>query len=190
MREQAVFALGQIRDRRAVEPLISALKDPAPDVREQAAFALGQIRDKAAVDALMVAVKDADKDVREQVVFALGQLRDPESDRRAHDRAQRSERRRPQAGGVRPRTTRSITPDALPAVASRPPRAVAFVRGAGFLAGGSMSPLTVFIRTLAKSTAIFLGAGLIFLNPSLDLLTGSTPGDRAEESGRGRPPTR
>ena len=32
-----------------------------------------------------------------------------------------------------------------------------------------MSPLTVFIRTLAKSTAIFLGAGLIFLNPSLRL---------------------
>ena len=32
-----------------------------------------------------------------------------------------------------------------------------------------MSPLTVFLRTLAKSTAIFLGAGLIFLNPSLDV---------------------
>jgi HEAT repeat protein len=32
-----------------------------------------------------------------------------------------------------------------------------------------MSPLTVFLRTLAKSTAIFLGAGAIFLNPSLEL---------------------
>ena len=31
-----------------------------------------------------------------------------------------------------------------------------------------MSPLTVFLRTLFKSSAIFLGAGLIFLNPSLD----------------------
>ena len=28
-----------------------------------------------------------------------------------------------------------------------------------------MSPLTVFIRTLTKSSAIFLGAGVIFLNP-------------------------
>ena len=37
-----------------------------------------------------------------------------------------------------------------------------------------MSPLTVFIRTLAKSTAIFLGAGLIFINPSLSL-TGTRP---------------
>ena len=33
-----------------------------------------------------------------------------------------------------------------------------------------MSPLTVFLRTLAKSTAIFLGAGVIFLNPTLDLV--------------------
>ena len=31
-----------------------------------------------------------------------------------------------------------------------------------------MSPLTVFLRTLIKSSAIFLGAGAIFLNPSLD----------------------
>ena len=31
-----------------------------------------------------------------------------------------------------------------------------------------MSPLTVFLKTLAKSSAIFLGVGLIFLNPSLE----------------------
>ena len=48
-----------------------------------------------------------------------------------------------------------------------------------------MSPLTVFLRTLAKSTAIFLGAGAIFLNPSLDLR--QPRGHRAEESrGGGR----
>ena len=52
-----------------------------------------------------------------------------------------------------------------------------------------MSPLTVFIRTLAKSTAIFLGAGLIFLNPSLSL-TGTRAGDRAEELRPRRPPMR
>ena len=31
-----------------------------------------------------------------------------------------------------------------------------------------MSPLTVFLRTLAKSSAVFFGAGFIFLHPSLD----------------------
>src|SRR5215218_358605 len=35
-----------------------------------------------------------------------------------------------------------------------------------------MSPLTVFLRTLAKSTAIFLGAGAIFLNPALEMSGG------------------
>ena len=32
-----------------------------------------------------------------------------------------------------------------------------------------MTPLTVFFRTLMKSSAIFLGAGYIMLHPSLDL---------------------
>ena len=51
VREQAAFGLGQLRDRRAVEPLINALKDQNADVRQQAAFALGQIRDRSAVPA-------------------------------------------------------------------------------------------------------------------------------------------
>jgi HEAT repeat protein len=33
-----------IRDPRAIDPLIAALKDPNADVRQQAVFALGQIR--------------------------------------------------------------------------------------------------------------------------------------------------
>jgi len=32
-----------------------------------------------------------------------------------------------------------------------------------------MTPLTVFFRTLVKSSAIFLGAGYIMLHPSIDL---------------------
>ena len=43
VREQAAFALGQLRDPRAIDGLTSALKDPSADVRQQAAFALGQL---------------------------------------------------------------------------------------------------------------------------------------------------
>jgi HEAT repeat protein len=43
VRKQVVFALGQIRDPRAIEALTIALKDEISDVRQQAAFALGQI---------------------------------------------------------------------------------------------------------------------------------------------------
>jgi HEAT repeat protein len=40
VREAAAEALGQIRDARAVEPLIAALKDPYANVRKAAAEAL------------------------------------------------------------------------------------------------------------------------------------------------------
>ena len=43
MREQVVFALGQLRDPRAIDALTIALKDQNAEVRKQAAFALGQI---------------------------------------------------------------------------------------------------------------------------------------------------
>ena len=48
----------QMRDRRAVEPLVSSLKDAAADVREQAAFALGQLRDRAADELYGLRVRD------------------------------------------------------------------------------------------------------------------------------------
>ena len=74
VRQQAAFALGQIRDRAAVEALVIALKDSVSDVREQVAFALGQIRDPRAIDGLTAALKDSSADVRQQAAFALGQL--------------------------------------------------------------------------------------------------------------------
>jgi HEAT repeat protein len=43
VRQQAAFALGQIRDPRAIDGLTAALKDASADVRQQAAFALGQL---------------------------------------------------------------------------------------------------------------------------------------------------
>jgi HEAT repeat protein len=43
VREQVAFALGQIRDPRAIDALTGALKDTSKDVRQQAAFALGQL---------------------------------------------------------------------------------------------------------------------------------------------------
>ena len=39
-----------------------------------------------------------------------------------------------------------------------------------------MSPLTVFIRTLLKSSAIFIGTTAIFLNPRLEVSARPSPG--------------
>ena len=60
VREQAAFALGQIRDRRAVEPLISALKDCEPErARAGGVRARPDARSRSAIEALVIALKDA-----------------------------------------------------------------------------------------------------------------------------------
>ena len=64
-RHDAVLALGEAHDSRAVEPLCSILRGKhEPAVRSAAAWALGEIRDPAAVETLLVATGDSDYDVR------------------------------------------------------------------------------------------------------------------------------
>ena len=76
-RSDVAEELGWIRDPRAVEPLIAALKNPDLAVRKYAAMALGMIRDRRAVDPLIAALKDTDDGVRWNAVDALGKIGDP-----------------------------------------------------------------------------------------------------------------
>jgi len=71
----AAKALGEIKNPKAVEPLIVALKDENPGVREEAAKALVQIG-VPAVNVLIDALKDGDADVRERATWALGAIKD------------------------------------------------------------------------------------------------------------------
>lgn len=71
VRRAAAWALGQVGDMRAVNPLIAAFKDKDYYVREAAARALRQIRDTQAVEPLMAALKNEDSNVREAAVEAL-----------------------------------------------------------------------------------------------------------------------
>ena len=116
VREQAVFALGQIRDPRAVEPAHLRAQG-----RQRRGARAGRIRARPAarsraVEALVIALKDTDPDVREQVVFALGQIRDPRAIDALTLALKDANAERPPAGGVRPRSTRSITPPGMAAV--------------------------------------------------------------------------
>ena len=77
VRQAAAEALGEIKDPRAVEPLIAALKDEDSDVRAAAAYALGEIKDPRAVEPLIAALKDGDSDVRKAAAKALGEIKDP-----------------------------------------------------------------------------------------------------------------
>jgi HEAT repeat protein len=74
IRYQAAVALGIRGDRRAIGPLIAALKDPDPHIREKAAEALGRIGDSNAVEPLLAAYKDEYPDVRRSVILALTEI--------------------------------------------------------------------------------------------------------------------
>jgi len=73
----AAEALGDIRDNRAVEPLVTALKnDEFSGVRWKAAEALSKIG-APAVEALIGALRHDDDDVRWKAAVALGEIGDP-----------------------------------------------------------------------------------------------------------------
>jgi HEAT repeat protein len=52
VRAEAAEALGYIRDRRAVRPLLRVLQDPDPQIRYEAIFSLGNLGDRRALPAL------------------------------------------------------------------------------------------------------------------------------------------
>ena len=108
VREQAVFALGQLRDKRAAGALAGLIKDTDADVREQVVFALGQLRDVAAIDGLIGALRDAKPDVRQQAAFAL--RADSRRARGASPSSPRSRMKTPRcASRQRSRSARSAT---------------------------------------------------------------------------------
>ena len=76
VRQAAAESLGKIKDRRAVEPLIAALKDESFSVRQAAAEALGKIKDRRAVEPLSAALKDAEGPVRLAAAESLGKIKD------------------------------------------------------------------------------------------------------------------
>lgn len=74
VRDQSAWALGEIEDPEAVEPLLKALHDGDARVRARAAWALGEIEHPSAVSGLVTALNDSDAAVREKSVWALGEI--------------------------------------------------------------------------------------------------------------------
>ncbi len=74
IRAEAMHLLGLMKSHRAVPALISALRDPLPNVHLQAAKALGRIGDPTAVSALLNALPHADEQMGSQISNALAQI--------------------------------------------------------------------------------------------------------------------
>src|SRR5688572_13099635 len=71
-----VKALSRIRDPLSVEPLISYLQHPDPNIRQLACEVLGKIEDKRATIPLTHCLDDPDMRVRWQAAFALAFIGD------------------------------------------------------------------------------------------------------------------
>ena len=77
VRQEAVYALGEIGSEAAAETLKHTLLDPEVSVREAAVDALANIGGEKSAQALAVALKDADPSLRAEVVDALGEIGGP-----------------------------------------------------------------------------------------------------------------
>lgn len=70
----AVWTLGKVKDPRAFEALINALKHKDLLVRAKAAEALGEIKDTKAVEPLIAVLKDKEDIIRESAAKALANI--------------------------------------------------------------------------------------------------------------------
>jgi HEAT repeat protein len=71
-RGRAAYLLGWLREPKAFEVLIGALRDPYAPVRLEAAGALGALGDARAAPALLPLLADTSADVRAAAAYALG----------------------------------------------------------------------------------------------------------------------
>ena len=72
--ERAASVLGRIKDARALEPLVAALRHPDAQVRMESCVALGELRDPAASEPLLVATRDPEHLVRAGAGAALDRI--------------------------------------------------------------------------------------------------------------------
>lgn len=74
---ECIKALGEIRDKRAIEPLLTILKNKELSLREEAVKALGQIGDQKVVKPLIsVLQNEKNSKLRGQTIRALGLTKD------------------------------------------------------------------------------------------------------------------
>ena len=77
IRAAAARVLGEMKDRRAVPPLIAALRDGDAEVRAAVIEALAELKDPRAVEPLISALKDENGEVQGDATLALGEFNDP-----------------------------------------------------------------------------------------------------------------
>ena len=72
--DRAAAVIGEIKDARALQPLVAGLSHPDAGVRSQCCSGLGKLRDPAAVEPLLRATQDPEHEVRVLAGAALDSL--------------------------------------------------------------------------------------------------------------------
>lgn len=75
-RARVIEALGNLRDSRALEPLVNLHSDSDPDIRSHALEALGKIGGARAGESIVTALADSDSGVRKDAAITLANLGD------------------------------------------------------------------------------------------------------------------
>ena len=75
VRENAIYALGQIGGQKAINALVDLLNDPDNSVQFQAVFSLSNHKNSRVIDALIKKLKSNHQTVRWIAVQALGKMR-------------------------------------------------------------------------------------------------------------------
>jgi HEAT repeat protein len=75
-RKYAAGALGDIKDIRAVGPLIEAMKDNDMEVQISSIYALGKINDNRAIEPLITTLENQNIDIRRAAIIALSNFND------------------------------------------------------------------------------------------------------------------
>jgi HEAT repeat protein len=76
---KVAWVLGQIKDPRALEPLVAAVASKDSSMRWSAAHGLGFLRDRRAQPALLARLRDRSENVRIAAIQSLGKLGDADA---------------------------------------------------------------------------------------------------------------
>jgi HEAT repeat protein len=75
VRANAAIFMGNVEDRRTIEPLLKSLKDEDKDVRSSAIIALGKLREKRAAEPLITLLPDVDETTKKHIIESLRLIR-------------------------------------------------------------------------------------------------------------------
>jgi hypothetical protein len=137
-RISAAVSLGRLKDPRALDALVKALRDESNVVRSLAATALGHLGDERALPALRRATQDRDESVRQRATSAVARIR--QGGKRGSQARAPTEPQKPPLRAVGRQAHYSIDAKESPRIKPRKPTLYVVVKSASDKSTGRIQP--------------------------------------------------